>query len=86
MTEQHHPGKSRDPKALLNYFIELGFTPEEGQSLVPNWSRTEPQTMEEVRQGILDERGAREAQADQTWGKNLLERPLLHRCSGQFLG
>lgn len=71
MTEQN-PGKSRDPDVIRSYLLSLDlFSPEAIEALVLNWSRTVPQTPEEVKQGIFDEREARLITADRTWAKNL---------------
>lgn len=52
-----NPAESKDPKALMKYFVEiLNHTPEEAESIVKNWLRTKPQTMEEVKKGVDWER------------------------------
>jgi len=58
MTEKEiHPSKSSDPKVLMRYFTEiLGFSAEEAGPMVTNWARVEPQTDQEIRDGILWER------------------------------
>ncbi len=41
---------------LRSYFRSLGFSPEEIEPIVENWSRNTPQTPEEIRQGLKWER------------------------------
>lgn len=54
-------GLSDEVAALLLYFVnELGLTIQEGLPIASNWSRSEPQTDEEIRQGVLDERHLRD--------------------------
>lgn len=61
----NNPAKSTDPEVLRKYFIEtLGFSPEEAEPMVRNWSRTNLQSMEEVREGVLWEREGREILTD----------------------
>ncbi|MFH2019252.1 MAG: hypothetical protein ABII80_01370 [bacterium] len=62
----NNPAKSTDPEVLRKYFLDLGFTLEEAEPMIRNWSRTNPQTMEEVREGVLVER-ERRLDSSQRW-------------------
>lgn len=53
------------------YFEGLGFEPEATEKLAKNWRPRPPQTENEVRDGVLQEREAREASANATWAKEL---------------
>ncbi|OGV90794.1 hypothetical protein A3A66_04140 [Microgenomates group bacterium RIFCSPLOWO2_01_FULL_46_13] len=60
-TSEVNPGKSTDRKILQAYFESLGFfTAEEIAALLPNWTRTVPQSMTEVEAGIVAERQRRD--------------------------
>ncbi|MGD8744143.1 MAG: hypothetical protein PVJ52_00925 [Candidatus Woesebacteria bacterium] len=61
MSEKINPAKSRNPEVIQVYLESLGFTTDEATSLIPNWTRVKPQTMEEVRQGIEWEREGRKS-------------------------
>ena len=56
MKERTDPGKGATIEEYVKYFEFLGFTHEEAEGMAPNWARTNPQMMEEVRNGILWER------------------------------
>ncbi|OGE64990.1 hypothetical protein A3I48_01055 [Candidatus Daviesbacteria bacterium RIFCSPLOWO2_02_FULL_36_7] len=55
------------------YFLELGFSKSEAKTLSGNWSWQTPQSMQEVRQGVIWERDNREASAA-NWAVELKER------------
>lgn len=62
--EPFDPHTSRDPALLREYFLRIGFSDEEIDAFIPGWTRTEPQTKEEVRAGIEWERENRMQGAD----------------------
>jgi hypothetical protein len=67
----NNPAKSTDPEVLRKYFVDtLGLTPEEAEPMIKNWSRTEPQSMEEVRAGVQWERENRLASSEK-WASQL---------------
>lgn len=56
-----HLKLSDEVSSLLLYFVnELGLSIDEGLPIAQNWSRTELQTPDEVRSGVLHERWLRE--------------------------
>lgn len=63
--EPFDPHTSRDPALLRDYFKRIGFSDEEIDAFIPGWTRTEPQTKEEVRSGIEWERENRMQGADE---------------------
>lgn len=58
-------------KYTAEYFEGLGFEPDAAEKLAHNWKPKPAQTMEEVREGIKQEREARDISADATWAKDL---------------
>lgn len=53
------PHTSRDLSQLRKYFKGLGFEDPEIDGFIGNWTRTDPQSMKEVRSGIEWERANR---------------------------
>jgi hypothetical protein len=69
LPESFDPHTSNDPQQLTPYFLDLGFTAEEIPQLIVNWSRSTPQTDEEVREGVLAERTRRDSATDERMNK-----------------